>query len=87
MSEAERLTAFLLALQTSPAQRAELRRDAHGVLRRFNLSPKTIAALHNKDYETLWRILVSGSGRHGEDEIMTTVGVEKKRRSRRRIRS
>jgi len=84
MSEAERLTAFLLALQTSPAQRIELRRNATGVLRRFNLSPKTIAALHRKDYEALWRILVSGPGRAQHLEIMTTVGVEKRRRPRRR---
>jgi len=87
MSEAERLTAFLLALQTSPAQRAELRRHAHAVLRRFNLSPRTIKALHNQDYETLWRILVSGPGRAEHEEIMTTVGVEKMRRPRKLIRS
>ncbi len=86
MSEAERLTAFLLALQTSPAQRNAFKRDPEGVLRRFGLNPTTIAKLHRRDYKALWGILVSAAVRGG-NHVATTVGVEKRSRRRKRKRT
>jgi len=86
MSEAEKLTAFLLALQTSRAQRVEFKRNPDGVLRRFGLSAKTIGTLHRKDYKALWGILVSSAVRTGH-HVATTVGVEKRSRRRRRTRA
>jgi hypothetical protein len=57
MDEAEKLTAFLLALQTSPRQRKRFDRDHRTEMERFNLSPGTIRAVLAGDSVELWRIL------------------------------
>ena len=57
MSESEKLTAFLLALQTSHTQRKKFRRDPRAEMVRFNLGPATINAVLRKDTKKLWRIL------------------------------
>lgn len=76
MAEGERLTAFLLGLQTSPAQRQRFNRDPKGEMRRFKLSSRTIEAVLHQDTETLWRILVSPA-REPPIEMEWAVGVAK----------
>ncbi len=85
MSEGERLTAFLLALQTSPAQRQRFQREPKKEMRRFNLSSQTIEAVLRKDAKTLWRILVST--RRGVIHMQWVVGVEKASRRGKRKRA
>jgi len=61
IQEAERLIAFLLALQTSSAEQEHFRRDPLNAMRRFNLSKGTMKALEEaergKGATRLWRIL------------------------------
>ena len=85
MSEGERLTAFLLALQTSPAQRQRFERQPKKEMRRFNLSSRTIDAVLHKDTKTLWRILTSTP--QWIIDMEWVVGVEKAARRRKRKRA
>lgn len=57
MLEAEKLTAFLLALQTSPTLRKKFDRNARREMEQFDLAPSTIRAILDKDAERLWDIL------------------------------
>jgi len=84
MSEAEKLAAFLLALQTSPTQRANFNDDPEGEMRRFNLDTDTINAVLRKDTEALWQILDVPPIRILVGKV---VGVEKRKRPRKRKRS
>jgi len=84
MSEGERLTAFLLALQMSPAQQKRFKDHPEKEMRQFNLSQSTIDAVLHQDTKKLWRILTSGRLRTGDMEWV--VGVEKKPRRTKRKR-
>jgi hypothetical protein len=81
MSEAEKLTAFLLALQTSQTQRERFRRNPRGEMQRFNLAPGTIVAVLGKNTDKIWQILEIPAIRV---QVAKVVGVEKKRRRRKR---
>lgn len=80
MSEAEKLTAFLLALQTSPSQRAKFRHDPIGAMERFNLASRTIDAVLERDKPKLWRILKIPV----PTQVGHAAGVKARRRRRRR---
>jgi len=82
MSEGERLTAFLLALQTSSAQLKRFKDHPEKEMQQFNLSQSTINAVLHQDTKKIWKILTSGRLRTGDMEWV--VGVEKKPRRAKR---
>lgn len=82
MTEVERLSAFLLALQTSRTRRQKFIQNPKAEMRRFNLAPKTIDAVYKRDIETFWKILLPPY-----TYMTKAVGVGKKGRRRRRKRT
>jgi hypothetical protein len=57
MTEASRLAAFLLALQTSAGARKRFREDPEAEMKGFGLSTKTIGAVQSGDRDRLWQIV------------------------------
>ena len=74
MTEAEKLAAFLLALQTSPTQRERFELDPVGEMTLFDLDPKTISAVLDRQTVVLWEILDVPRIRHQQG---VAAGVEK----------
>jgi len=81
MSETEKLTVFLLALQTSPSLRAKFVKDPIGEMTRFNLDPKTIHAINHKRKVALWRLLGVPAFK---TQVGKVIGAEKKGPRRKR---
>jgi len=75
MSEASKLVAFLLALQTSPIVSKRFDRNAKKEMERFGLAPATVRAVLAQDAAALWAILLTGSGGH----IAVATGVRRRR--------
>ena len=76
MSEASRLAAFLVSLQTSRSARERFKEDPEGEMKRFDLSSKTIKAVNDGDREALWRILT----RIPQIQVGRVIRVGKRRR-------
>jgi len=75
MTEASKLVAFLLALQTSSIVRKRFDKNAKKEMERFGLAPGTIRAVLARDAAALWAILLTGSGGH----IAVATGVRRRR--------